>query len=225
VSEVIEKVSKVADKYNIPEYVWKPIMLLESGGNPNARAYVSSERAKELKQGAEDSRGLFQINIFAHPNANSTKLYDPEYNAEYSFKNIIGPATQQGIEKGLTGWELTRYVEKYGQRPKWTEKVESALFDRYTKVTGGSPDLTLVTSLKNAPIEGNTKEGNFFRSLLPEEVTPDYWKTLLKTGVYGAFLYIAIFLLLIFALYKVFENEKVTKFIKEEGTKLALGGL
>lgn len=43
----------------------------ESGWNTDSR-YVSSQ---------EDSRGLWQINTYAHPNFNRTSLYDPEYNA------------------------------------------------------------------------------------------------------------------------------------------------
>lgn len=43
----------------------------ESGWNTDSR-YVSPQ---------EDSRGLWQINTYAHPQYNRTSLYDPEYNA------------------------------------------------------------------------------------------------------------------------------------------------
>jgi len=48
------------------------VCMCESGGNPNARL---------LRLPNEDSRGLFQINIKAHPGVyNVPKLYEPEYN-------------------------------------------------------------------------------------------------------------------------------------------------
>jgi hypothetical protein len=192
-SEIIEKVDKIAQKYGIPKSVWYPIMMLESGGNPNARAFVNSQKAKELGQGAEDSRGLFQINTFVWKDANSTLLYDPEYNAEYSFKNIIGPSTKKGIEMGYSGWELTKYVEKHGQRPKWTDKVESALYKRYTDLVGGNPDLTLVTSLEAAPFQGEF-EIPFLKDI--------------KAGSFLILIYVGIFLVLLFSLNKVFEIPK-----------------
>jgi hypothetical protein len=43
----------------------------ESGFNTDSR-YVTSQ---------EDSRGLWQINTYAHPNFNGQKLFDPSYNA------------------------------------------------------------------------------------------------------------------------------------------------
>jgi hypothetical protein len=200
-NSVIEKVEPIAQKYSVPDYVWKSIMLLESGGNPTSRAYVDTEKAKKLGQGAEDSRGLFQINIFAHPDANSTRLYDPEYNAEYSFKNIIGPATKKGIEKGLSGWELTKYVEQYGQRPKWTKNVEDSLYNRYKQVTGGeAPKAMLTTSLDHAPIEPSAGI--------------DLLKNI-KVMTYASIIYFVIVVLMIFSIYKVFESEKVTKIVKE----------
>jgi hypothetical protein len=43
----------------------------ESGWRTDARLLTSKE----------DSRGLWQINTFAHPNFNKTSLYEPNYNA------------------------------------------------------------------------------------------------------------------------------------------------
>jgi len=43
----------------------------ESGWNTTARLHTSQE----------DSRGLWQINLYAHPNYNGQSLYDPDYNA------------------------------------------------------------------------------------------------------------------------------------------------
>ena len=127
-------VSQVAQKYNIPQSVWKPILLNESGGNPNARTFVPQSEALKKGQGAEDSRGLFQINIFAHPDANSVALYDPQYNSEYAFKNFIAPAYNEAVSKGLTGVEVTKYVERYGIRPKWTEQLSNKIEESYNEI-------------------------------------------------------------------------------------------
>jgi hypothetical protein len=46
----------------------------ESGGDPNAHATAG-----------EDSRGLWQINVRAHPDAAGLNLYDPQVNANYAY--------------------------------------------------------------------------------------------------------------------------------------------
>lgn len=52
------------------------IALGESGGNPQARNL----------NGSEDSRGLSQINTYAHPQYDPDRLYDPNYNAQAAFE-------------------------------------------------------------------------------------------------------------------------------------------
>lgn len=52
------------------------IALGESGGNPQARNLNASE----------DSRGLSQINTYAHPQYDPNQLYDPVYNARAAFE-------------------------------------------------------------------------------------------------------------------------------------------
>ncbi|OAA24563.1 transglycosylase family protein [Frankia sp. EI5c] len=55
----------------VPTATWVAIALAESGGNPSARLATS----------IEDSRGLWQINTWAHPWTKSTNLYDASANA------------------------------------------------------------------------------------------------------------------------------------------------
>lgn len=82
----------------------------------------------------EDSRGLFQVNYGdpAHkkriPNPN--KLFDPRYNMNYQFKELIF-WEKKGIKKGLTGAELVKYVAKYGQRPSWRKWIEDKIDSAY----------------------------------------------------------------------------------------------
>lgn len=51
------------------------IAIAESGGDPQAH---NPGNATDK----EDSYGLWQINILAHPNYNKVRLYDPNYNAQ-----------------------------------------------------------------------------------------------------------------------------------------------
>ncbi|CUU58200.1 Transglycosylase SLT domain-containing protein [Parafrankia irregularis] len=55
----------------VPTSTWVAIALAESGGNPSARLATS----------IEDSRGLWQINTWAHPWTKGINLYDTHANA------------------------------------------------------------------------------------------------------------------------------------------------
>lgn len=48
----------------------------ESGWNTTSRLHTSQE----------DSRGLWQINLYAHPSYNGNSLYDPDYNANAAWQ-------------------------------------------------------------------------------------------------------------------------------------------
>jgi hypothetical protein len=51
------------------------VALAESSGNPSARNHSS----------IEDSRGLWQINVYAHPQYANVNLYDPATNAAAAY--------------------------------------------------------------------------------------------------------------------------------------------
>jgi len=55
------------------------VALAESGGNPNAHCYNCVPGVRE------DSRGLWQINVNAHPEFAGVNLYDPAVNAAAAF--------------------------------------------------------------------------------------------------------------------------------------------
>lgn len=116
--EQYQAVKKVFDERNIPEYVWLPIMQSESGGNPAAHASTSRE----------DSRGLFQINIKAHPQWKDVDLFDPVTNAEIAAENFILPAYFDATKNGLTNeGDITAYVWRYGIRPAWNSEKETSI--------------------------------------------------------------------------------------------------
>lgn len=56
-------------------YIACAVAHAESGWRTDARLFTSQE----------DSRGLFQINTFAHPDADKNQIYDPVYNAKYAY--------------------------------------------------------------------------------------------------------------------------------------------
>lgn len=113
---VRQQVKSIMDRYGIPEYVWYPICMKESRGNPKA-----------WNRAGEDSRGLFQINLHAHPEYADLNLFDPRVNAEIAARDFLLNAYQNGRAKGLVGEDLTAYVWRYGIRPKWTTEKEQSI--------------------------------------------------------------------------------------------------
>jgi hypothetical protein len=133
----------------------------------------------------EDSRGLFQVNTFSHTKVNSSMLYDPEYNATYQMKNLK-PVYDEGVKKGLTGVVLTEYVEKYGQRPQWTQTVSNNISKYYNEYTGGSNSMWDGT---NEGLQGENGKINIL------DVVKFYSMDFM------------LFILLLFSLYMVFINK------------------
>jgi len=141
--EVITKVKAVMDSRGIPEYVWLPIAYTESSFNPNAHALTSRE----------DSRGLFQINLTAHPQFESYNLYDPTVNATLAADDFINPAYTWAIQQGFTDHlsiaEITysglknpnssksSYVPSGGIRPAWTAATKARFETNFNKFQNG----------------------------------------------------------------------------------------
>jgi hypothetical protein len=184
---------KTGDKYGLPREIWYPIVMLESGGSTTARANTSSE----------DSRGLFQVNIYAHPDANSVQLYDPEYNANYQMPELK-KYYDEGLGKGLTGSELVKYVERYGQRPKWTEDVERAIDHYYSSMTQ-KDSLT-------GSVSGAIVPGQFSPSSILSWSDPSTWFPATKSFLAYGGITIFLVLILFFSFYMVFvRNSSVEK--------------
>ncbi len=128
---LLEKVRSIANEYGIPEYVWLPILMSESGGNPNARALSTTE----------DSRGLFQINSAVHPQYANNNLYDPEVNARIAFSDFINPVWQTvKDDNSMTAADKTAYVWKNGIRPKWTNEKDAAIRGKVAEVMNPTPE-------------------------------------------------------------------------------------
>jgi hypothetical protein len=134
---VLETVAGIMDQYGIPEYVWFPIMQLESGGNPNAQAITTKEK----------SIGLFQINLKAHPEYAGLDLTDPAINANIAARDFMKKSYDYAVSIGLNEQDQTAWVWRRGIRPAWNETKEAKVKALAGKVlsggVGGLPEYSL----------------------------------------------------------------------------------
>lgn len=127
----LEEVKEIFAGYGIPTYIWRAIMLLESGGKPDAHN----------NSGTEDSRGLFQINLKANPAYKDLDLFDPVINAMVAARDFIWPAYQEARARGIKDpEELAVYVWRHGIRPFWTDAKEKAIRRLVRKLLGMDGD-------------------------------------------------------------------------------------
>jgi hypothetical protein len=141
------QVKKIMNDKGIPDYVWVPIMMSESGGNTDSHALTS----------LEDSRGLFQINVKAHPQWKGVNLYDPIENAKIAADKFISPALYQAGNMGLTNeQDITAYVWRYGIRPKWTSAKNASIRDKVTNFLKGGAQAIGLGSGSSGAQQGGT---------------------------------------------------------------------
>ena len=122
-SNVFNVLKKYGERYHLPVYIWYPIVMTESQGNPRA----SNRTSKEY------SIGCFQVNTYAHKDVSASKLKNASYNANYQMPKLFYVYVA-GQRKGLSGLSLLYYVAKYGQRPAWNSKYRNSLNSYYKKI-------------------------------------------------------------------------------------------
>lgn len=105
---VLDYITGIFEQAGIPTYVWLPIARQESGLDPNSH-----------NTSGEDSRGLFQINLNAHPEYATYDLFDPVVNATIAARDFIGPAWADARSLFSDPGEQAAYVWRYGIRPDW----------------------------------------------------------------------------------------------------------
>jgi hypothetical protein len=145
------------------------VALAESGGNPNARCHNCVTGV------TEDSRGLWQINVDAHPQYASWNLYDPQTNALAAFqvsnggKNFapwstytsgaykahIQQATNAVVQAGVSGGDIGG-----------TGTVGSSIIDKAESVFSG------ITDTASAIVA----IGKFFEHLTEDLFSVGWWK-------------------------------------------------
>lgn len=188
----------IFDEKGIPEWVWKPIMLMESGGNPNSWNDPSKNGGKE------DSRGLYQINILGNPRFKDENLFDPAVNATIARDYFILPAWNkvQG-NTFMNESDKTAYVWKNGIRPYWTDSKNQAIRNKTAEVlSGGLINKEPTYTPSNPPTTGGgaTPKDNvlFEIPLIGENLK------ITKTGTFSVVVFIIGAILLILTLYSMF---------------------
>lgn len=192
-NSILSTVFGVGQKYGVPPEILYAVGMTESGFNPNAHALTSKE----------DSRGIFQVNVKAHPDANSGMLFNPEYNANYIMPTLAS-AYNEGKNKGLSGSDLAVYVERYGERPAWNSTVENKVRSNYSAFISNPSLNTLGTKDTSSNVLTNvasTTTGNIIQSGID---------TALPYIKFGG-VYILIFIILIIAIYISFVNKGGSK--------------
>jgi len=146
---IYDSLYQKGQEYGLPASVWFPIVMNESSGN----LYAVGDGG--------NSKGLFQINQGIEPTTkrrmhsdfDSTRLSDVNYQADY-FMPVLKATYDEGVAQGLSGVDLTLYVEKNGERPNWTQNVVNSITKYYNQFTSGNLNTT------NSASSGNTTSGN-----------------------------------------------------------------
>ncbi len=113
------------------------ISIGESGGRPDARN----------KSAIEDSRGISQINLDAHPRYDGDKLYDPSYNAKAAF-DVSGQGKNFGpwsvYTKGVYRQFVSRGIlaaSKVGSTEARINTKGDSLLDKASNLIGDANEL------------------------------------------------------------------------------------
>lgn len=187
-SKVMDTVKSIGDSFGIPFQYLYAIMMTESGGNPLAKS-----------KAPEDSRGLFQVNTKAHVLADKNRLYDPSYNA-----NFIMPDLKihylEAKAKGLNGEDTALYMERYGERPAWSNDIGIRISKYYNNYMGGKVDNTTPVVDSGVAADGESEYGESAGggNNLLTKITD-------TIRMYGS--YLLVFVILIFSLNMVFNTK------------------
>lgn len=209
ISEILKP---IFDEKGIPEWVWKPIMLMESGGNPN------SWNDPTKNGGKEDSRGLYQINILGNPRFAGENLFDPATNATIARDYFILPAWNK--VRGNTFMnesDKTAYVWKNGIRPAWNDTKNQAIRNKTAEVlSGGLINKETDYTGSTPPTGGNSgvitkKDGVLFT--IPIPMGDDLEIT--KSAMFHTLVFIIGAIILILTLYSMFlMNSPIGQIVK-----------
>lgn len=120
-----DQVAQIMEQYDIPDYIWQPIMQLESSGNPDA---VSPDGT---------SYGLFQINVQANPQYAGLDLTDPSTNATIAARDFLAPVWHGISSQAMTPGQQAAYVYQNGIKPYWTPQLQSNVTNMANQVYAG----------------------------------------------------------------------------------------
>jgi hypothetical protein len=166
------KVKAVMEKYGIPEWIWYPAMMVESGGDTNAHTV----------SGVDDSYGLFQINLKANKQYSGYNLNDPVVNATIAARDFLLPGyttaktltsdTKKQAEISYSGLKDPENVNSRsyiagGIKPAWTSSLKTS-FDSFYKtiVEGGIEDASNQMIEYNSTVAETSTDRNILESIL-----------------------------------------------------------
>lgn len=185
-SNINTQVKEVMDKYGIPQEIWRPIMLVESSGNPNARNITKTEH----------SIGLFQINIKANPQYSGLNLTDPRVNAEIAARDFILPAYTKAKGQYTSQKDIAIYTYKKGIKPYWTSDLEKKYLGLVEKETHAGLGREDVMRIPAGP-----------ELMKQEEIKLGFWDNLGSKILTGLFLLLLVALFFV-SLLQLFPNIK-----------------
>lgn len=145
-ADLVATIDPIMAEKGVPSWLWKSIAAKESGFNPGALAVTDSEYSK----------GIFQINVKAHPQYIDTDLADPVTNATIARDVFIAPAweyaqtvTSDPVRQALIVYSGLKNPERLetgaaaeyipggaGIRPKWTTATRDAFLGYVTEYRG-----------------------------------------------------------------------------------------
>jgi hypothetical protein len=149
----------------VPRYIWYPIAKQESGLDPLS-----------WNPNGEDSRGVFQINLQAHPEYRDLNLFDPEVNARVAMDDFIRPAWVQARTLYTDPGDQAAYVWQHGIRPNWSQvQARGADVELMTEArqlagqtssdsggVGGGAQIGTVSPYPTVPQGGGVLSGEFW---------------------------------------------------------------
>jgi len=132
--DIYNQVAPVAHASGVPDYVWKSIVLMESGGNPKSENVTDKEA----------SYGLFQLNTRGGQGAayasNPEKLFDPKLNAEIGIPAIARAYRQAKNQDIEDGPDLAAWVAAHSGHPGYNVPLDDYRIKRVKALASWSVD-------------------------------------------------------------------------------------
>lgn len=145
------QVTRVFNSKGVPNSIWEPIAMTESGGRSNIVTHDPNSTDPNAQ-----SYGEFQLNYpggegnlwtqYATPSENTVSqvLTDPVVNAEIA-SGPIAQAYAEGKAQGLVGANLAGYVGATAQRPGDPQAYAKQVESYYNQGYGTKRDLSITT--------------------------------------------------------------------------------
>jgi hypothetical protein len=143
------------------------VAMAESGGDPNAHATVG-----------EDSRGLWQMNVRAHPDLEGKNLYDPQVNADAAYA--------LWKRSGWGPWSAHNNGAYLLFLPAATAAAASGDVVSFLKDPVGASKSLGDAAVGSVPLPGVLDTGRVLGGFLSDLQNPVIWQRILKVAIGAA---------------------------------------